>query len=181
MEQGSIRIDSFLIYEVFVPMEFQSLRTKRSVTVSLAFDPPVRARRAEYLGVHMWSGLIRGKTLADVVEAYRAETSEERAAIRDQQRERNGAYSPPFRCDLTPGARALETSTLQKSAFKMKHATSYPENWYLVVRADRTWAPLDIINQDFAVTVTLEADEPQLFALLQQRLTARQQQRLRTQ
>ncbi len=180
LEQGSIRIDSFLIYEIFVPMEFQSLRTKRSVTVSLAFDPPVRARRAEYLGVHMWSGLIRGKTLEEIVEAYRAETTEERAAIRNQQRERNGAFALPFRCDLTPGARALETSTLQKSIFEMTRATEYPENWYLVVRADRTWAPSDVVSQDFGVTVTLEADEPQLFALLQQRIRARQQQRLRT-
>ena len=180
LEQSAIRIDSFLVFEIPVPVAFQNAQGKKHITVSLAFDPPVRRRRAEYLGVQMWTGLIRGKSIDEVVEAYRAETSEERAAIGRNERDRQGAFKSPFKCSLEPGPQTLESSTLQKSTWTMtRNVNDYGENWYLVVRAERTWAPPNIVDQDFAVAVTLQADEPQLYNLIQQRVRARQQLRAR--
>ena len=61
--QSQVLIDSFHLYEVPVPEEFRRAAGKKRVVVSLAFDPPVRRRRAEYLGVEMSFALIRGKTV----------------------------------------------------------------------------------------------------------------------
>lgn len=180
MEQARIRIDSFLVYEIPVPTEFQQSNGRKDVSVSLAFDPPVRGRRAEYLGVQMWTALIRGKTLHEVVEAYRAETADERAAVQRNERDRQGAFGAPYKCDLKPGPRTLETSTLQKRTWQFRNSKChYGEHWYLVVRAERTWAPASITEQDFAIAVTLTANEPQLYALIRQRLQTKLRARAR--
>src|ERR1700677_1055809 len=44
--QGRIKIDSFCIYEVPSPLEFRQAPGTKQVIVALAFDPPVRRRRA---------------------------------------------------------------------------------------------------------------------------------------
>lgn len=178
--QARIRIDSFILYEVPVPEEFRrALGTKR-VVVSLAFDPPVRRRRAEYPGVEMSAALIRGKTREEIIEAYRAVTTEEREAARREDRRPQGAFKSPFRCQLDPGPTSLISSTLQRSEWTFqREAQDYGDPWYLVIRAERNWAPATITEQDFALAVTLEASEPRLYTLLQQRVRLRQEARAR--
>ena len=61
--QSSVPVDSFQLYEVPVPEEFRKAPGKKRVCISLAFDPPVRRRRAQYLGVEMSYALIRGKSV----------------------------------------------------------------------------------------------------------------------
>lgn len=58
--QGALKLDTFKIYAVPVPEMFRHAPGKKTVTVSLAFDPPVRRRRQDYLGVTMQTKLIRG-------------------------------------------------------------------------------------------------------------------------
>ena len=73
----------------------------------------------------------------------------------------------------------LESSTLQKSewTFQKKEQQDYGDSWFLLVRAKRTWAPADVTEQDFGVAVTLQANEPQLYNLVRQRVRVRLQQR----
>ncbi|MEW6737633.1 MAG: hypothetical protein AB1489_40510 [Acidobacteriota bacterium] len=63
--------DKLHIYRVPLPNTFYSLRGKRGITVSLAFDPPVRARRREYLARTMWFEVLQGLT-TDQVQEYRS-------------------------------------------------------------------------------------------------------------
>ena len=178
--QSSIPIDSFGVYEVPSPSEFRGARGKKRVIVTLAFDPPVRRRRADYLGVKMEYSLIRGKTVDEIVAAYRQLSQQERAAARDSADGIPGAFPAPFRCALDPGPRALQSSTLQRSEWTFsREMTDYGDSWYLVIRAQRTWAPESFTEQRFAVTVTLQADEPQLYNLVRQRIEIRLQQRAR--
>lgn len=44
---------------------------KRSITVSLVFNPPVRHIRIDYIGVKMSFRLIRDKAPDEVADAYR--------------------------------------------------------------------------------------------------------------
>jgi hypothetical protein len=150
------------------------------VIVTLAFDPPVRRLRAEYLGVKMEYALIRGKTVDEIVEAYRQLSQEERVAARQSPDGMQGAFQAPFKCGLDPGPRALQSSTLQRSEWTFSRENNdYGESWYLVIRAQRTWAPESFTEQRFAATVTLQADEPELYNLVQNRIRVRQQQRVR--
>jgi hypothetical protein len=178
--QSSLPVDSFNLFEVPAPEEFRRAPGKKRVVVSLAFDPPVRRRRAKYLGIEMSYTLIRGRSIDEIVEAYRALTSDEQAAIRRREITVPGAFDSPYRCDLQPGPQALGTSTLQRSEWTFHgERQDYGESWYLLVRAIRNWAPADVTSQDFGIAVCLEAEEPQLYSLVRQRVQVRLQQRAR--
>ena len=178
--QSSIPLDSFQLYEVPVPEEFRRAAGKKRVCVSLAFDPPVRRRRAQYLGVEMSYALIRGKPVDEIVDAYRALTAEEQAARRRPEITIPRAFQSPYRCDLRPRSQALKSSTLQRSEWKFqREQKDYGESWYLLVRAMRNWAPADVTSQDFGIAVCLEADESRLYSLVRQRVQVRLQQRTR--
>ena len=174
LTQGSLAIDSFVVYEVPVPLEFRQSPGAKTVIVTLAYDPPVRSRRAEYLGVRMDSALIRGRSLDEIVDAYRAVSTEEREAAKSGYYEIRGAFKQPYRCPLEPGPNTLRTSTLQRSEWTFqREGKDYGDSWYLVVRAQRNWAPETISDQRFAATVTLRADQPQLYNLVRNRVEIR--------
>jgi hypothetical protein len=57
--EDNLPIDRFAVYEVPIPTDFQTVKGVRHIKVSLAFDPPVRNSRKEYLGVKMGYHLVR--------------------------------------------------------------------------------------------------------------------------
>jgi hypothetical protein len=144
--------------------------------VALAFDPPVRRRRADYLGVAMSFDLIRGKKLSEVIDAYRAaETGEKPVkAISGSHRV---AFFPSTACrDEGFGRNA---STLQKGTFRFNRTNGdFGESYFLVVRAQRRWAPDTITHQDFAVAVNLRAQSDQLYHRVRERIELRNRQRV---
>lgn len=164
--QGALKLDHFRIYEIPTPTEFKKAAGEKRITVALAFDPPVRRRRQDYLGVRMDFMLIRGKTPAEISEAYSKVTDEE---------DPEGAFGSPFRVKIEPPqTKGSAKGTLQRGEFRFKREQKdYGETFHLVVRASRRWAPPEIEDQKFAVAVALEADEPQLYARLKARLRAR--------
>ena len=170
--EGSVRLDQYDIYEVPIPQEFMDAEGRKTITVSLAYDPPVRRRRQEYLGVHMNFELIRGKTVSEIVSAYRAIGPNDNA---------DEAIRAPYKLTWKPspqpraGGYMRKKSTLQKGVHVFTRPRDYGDTYYLVVRAERKWAPIEIENQDYAVAVTLKAEEPRLFNLVE----ARVQQRIR--
>ena len=118
--------------------------------------------------------------MEDIVEAYRQLTEEERKAATDAGESVQGAFKSPFKCDLKPGPQTLQSSALQQSRWSFSSSRpDYGDSYYLVVRADRRWAPDTFTHQDYAVSVTLQADEPQLYNLIRNRVRVRQQQRAR--
>jgi hypothetical protein len=178
--QSSMPLDTFAIYEVPSPADFRTANGSKRVIVTLAFDPPTRRRRADYLGVRMNYALIRGKSVDDIVEAYRQLSQDERSAALGNPDGIQGAFKSPYKCALEPGPQTLQASTLQRSEWTFsRENNNYGDSWYLVVRAERTWAPDSITEQRFAATVTLQADEPNLYNLIRNRIQLRQQQRTR--
>jgi hypothetical protein len=171
--QDRIAIDTLILYEIPIPDALRNAPGKKTIIVSLAFDPPVRRRRAEYLGVEMGINLFRGKTPDEIVAAYRSVT-------RDQREEAPGALRAPHQCDLLPKSRVVETSTLQRREWSFSRETrDYGETYYLMVQARRNWAPPEIVIQDFGVAVTITAVAPQLYNQIQQRVRARERVRRR--
>jgi hypothetical protein len=176
--QGSIQIDYFDVFAVPIPDVFRYARGMRKIIVSLAYDPPVRRRRLDYLGVEMDIFLIRGKTIDEIHEAFRklqpnedaeeAITGAARMSLEPKSSSRNGGYS-------------RKKSTLQRCECVLKRPdganVNYGNEYHLVVRCERKWAPSEIETQDFALAVTLCADNPDLYnqvALrIQQRVRAR--------
>ncbi len=67
----SVEEDHWHVYEMRVPLVFLAARGERGISVSLAFDPPVRSSRRSYLARTMWLEVMKGLTLAEV-NRYRA-------------------------------------------------------------------------------------------------------------
>lgn len=65
-----IEEDRLHIYRIVVPRTFIDARGRRGITVALAYDPPVRSSRREYLARTMTVEALHGLTLAEV-EEYR--------------------------------------------------------------------------------------------------------------
>ncbi len=66
-----IEEDKLHIYRVPVPDAFLTAQGKRGITIVLAYDPPVRSSRREYLARTMWVETLHGLTTQEV-EEYRS-------------------------------------------------------------------------------------------------------------
>lgn len=150
--EDSLPIDRFAVYEVPIPTDFQTERGTRHIKVSLAFDPPVRSSRKEYLGVKMGYHLIRGKSAEEVFDRFRRWEAEEK--------EENGGAAffanASAICKMAPLATMQEAGSLQVGTFVAKRdISSYGDRYYLVVRCEGKWAANLVLEQTFAVAVEL--------------------------
>lgn len=161
--QGELPFDMFHIYEVPIPDEIYNVDGQRRISVTLAFDPPVRHSRLDYLGTKMSFRLIRGKSVGEVEAAFKKRNQG------DQQVEGIG---PPYACPMDPKPTEREGGTLQKASITMKRdPANYGGMYFLVVRCQREWA-LDVHTpQRYAVVVTIEHQaQVNLYARIQARL-----------
>ena len=113
---SEVEEDHWHTYSVPVPPAFRSGSGSRGIVLSLAFDPPVRSSRREYLSRTMWIEATKGLTLAEL-EAYRARHA--------------GPGKPPSSppssvLALRPPRTELQWSTLQVCRKTWKRAPSIP-------------------------------------------------------
>lgn len=148
--ESNLDLDSFHIYELPIPEEFIANAGTRRITVTLAFDPPVRHSRFDYLGVKMSFRLIRGKSVEEIAEAFRKRSSEEETVDR--------LTSTTYDCHMEPTPTAREGGTLQRATFTMKRnpSTDFGDTYHVVVRCERKWAREEHSPQRYAVVVVEE-------------------------
>lgn len=148
---GSLPVDTVKIHPFPVPDEFRSgARRDRIMSVSLAFDPPVRRQRREYL-----AGTMK-------FEVYRDIDPDDLAAI--LQRQDPDDPSDPIKdrrkLNFQPGVNTFTHSTLQLRSWVGKQ--SFPNDsdmfYIAVTHRAQTWARNDpeYRNQDYALAVTLQ-------------------------
>lgn len=162
--ESSLEHDNFHIYEVPIPELFVSTKGDRSISVSLAYDPPVRHSRIDYLGTKMSFRLIRGKSVNEVADAFRKMAKDDDPV--------DALGSTKYDCKMEPKARVREAGTLQKATFTMKcNPADYGDTYFLVVRCENKWAPLVESPQRYALVVQLEhTTEVDLHAQVQARI-----------
>ena len=113
MPLASAHLDNFAVYQVPIPDLFQT-GGRRTIRVTLAYDPPVRHTRADYIGVGMNFRLVRGCDPAFIFEHFRRRTRDE-----GRRPDLDGRYN----CALEPGPRYRERGTLQTAAVTFSRAT----------------------------------------------------------
>ncbi len=165
--ESEITANHFHIYRIPVPSEMRDAPGRKSMTVSLAFDPPVRRRRSEYLGVEMQFLVVRGKSLDEVTDAYRRLRPEE---------DGESAFRSPYKISFEPSPMPhgsnmrIKKGNLQKGTWTFSRSlASYGSDYWLIVRAHRKWAPTTWI-QSYAVAVTLAADDDRLYSVVRERV-----------
>lgn len=66
LAEDELSEDHWHLYSIRVPPAFLEGRGKRGLVVSLAFDPPVRASRRDYLSRTMWVEVLKGLTASEI-------------------------------------------------------------------------------------------------------------------
>ena len=160
--EDDLPLDHFAVYQIPVPEPFQS-GGRRTIRVTLAFDPPVRHTRADYAGINMSFRLVRGCNPALIFEHFRRRTNTEG---------RRPDLDARFNCGLEPGPRERERGSLQSASVTYSQGTAnYGDNYHLIVRCEGGWASSFEARQRFAVVVELSHQaEIQLYARLRARL-----------
>lgn len=163
--EDSLGMDQFAIYQVPIPGDFQGNGARR-IHVSLAFDPPVKRTRAEYIGTRMNYRLIRGCPSNQVFEHFRSHTGAD-----TEPAEIAGRYN----CKLEPGPKRRDRNTIQTSSVKFTQDTAqYGNEYFLVVRCVGGWASDQEVLQRYAIVVELEHEaQVELYARMQQRARVR--------
>lgn len=167
--QSQLDLDKFHIYELPIPDEFLQERGTRSITVTLAYDPPVRHTRFDYLGVKMSYRLIRGKTADEVAAAFESRSSDEDPVD-------SITSSSSFCCNMKPSSTQREGGTLQRGTFTMrqKPRSDYGDTYYLVVRCEKKWAREEHAPQRYSVVVVMQhSAQINLYNTIRERLVAR--------
>lgn len=144
--EDELEVDHFAVYQIPVPELFQTEEGRRTIRVSLAYDPPVRHTRLDYSGLSMSYRLIRGCDPDLLFEHYRQRTKAEGPFPEMEKR---------FDCKLVPSSTIREKSSLQTSSVSFsRNIRGYGDTYYLVVRCQGGWAG-DAGRQAFAVTVEI--------------------------
>ena len=146
--EATLEIDQFAVYRVPIPSEFCT-GGDRIIRVSLAYDPPVRRTRQDYLGTRMDFRLLRGCDESEVFEHFRERDKELEGAA--------PAVENKFKCKLAPGSDERANNTLQTASITFKRDTEeYGDMYHLIVRCLAGWAVDQVLDQRFAVVVELE-------------------------
>jgi hypothetical protein len=175
---GEMDVDTVVIHPIPVPERFaQGRRASRIIQVALAFDPPVRRRRREYLAGSMQLDLYRAIDIDDLVDIVsRQDPADPSPPIKDRRRVSN----------LKPGVDSFRSSTLHLRTWVARQLDLNDGETYLlaVTHRTQTWARnTDYQRQRYALAVTV-ADEARtdidLFALITERIEVPARARVRT-
>lgn len=169
-----INHDNFHVYAVPIPDDFLSGRDARTIEVTLAYDPPVRHSRFDYLGAKMAFRLIKGKTLEQVTNAFRRQPSD---AVHT-----DGLTSPRWNCKMKPAPTLREGGTLQKAVFPMQRrwVHRYGNTYHLIVRCEKKWARPEHAPQRYAIVVVLRQEGAvNIYQQIRQRIRAEARARIR--
>lgn len=160
--EDSLQIDHFAIYRIPIPEPFKSGNGRRSLKVTLAYDPPIRHTRSDYTGTSMSFRLLRGCPEEVVVDHFR-----KRAQAEGKGPELAGRYN----CNPEPGPNTREKGTVQTATVTFhRELQRYGDMYHLVVRCEQGWFG-DVGNQAFAVVVEMAQEaEVRLYERLRARV-----------
>ena len=159
--EDEVPIRTFHVYSLVVPERFLEERGKRSISVSLAYDPPTRLSRQDYISTAMWLEVFGGLTTDQVVE-YRSKYV--------------GDGKPPkvperLKLRFEPGGQTIRMSTVQKRTWNSKQGTIFSNRrdqngdaslHVFVGCMPRFPNPFAEEAQRYALVVTLEHDSQQI-------------------
>lgn len=170
--EDEIELDRLHLYEIEIPNEFVSGSGRRLVRVTLAYDPPTRGTRKDYLANTMWFRIYRGLNADGIRNAV--------------SRGRAGSEPTiPRSCVVRarPPYTSLEWSTVQCAVFEgqshrpFSHRTdpSAPVIWHLLVGCNSRFASNEPRDQRYAIAVSLEHSNAgiRLYQVVRQRVEQR--------
>lgn len=165
-----IPVGKFHIYEIpQLPEEFFDIEGTRTLSVTLAFDPPTRPTRGDsYLGVTMEFNLFKGIDKESIVNAYVDASKTDKPGEFAEISIQNLKKKHPRRSitiDLSPGSNLRKKGTVQRGQIELKSGAKKYNNlpMTLVVSCNRKWAnPDEIELQRYGLVVSITHSDPQV-------------------
>jgi hypothetical protein len=162
--EGEITIDDVHLYAVPVPFTFYRPGGSRRIAVALAYDPPVRVTRLDYLANHMEIHAYRGASLQQVRDAYTRQQK-----IEDEE----PVELKRFRLDLQPSSKRRGKGAHQfgDKTFHKRLGRTKDDQIIIAVKNINRWDASGA-QQAYALAVVLERDRDHapLYAELRARL-----------
>ncbi len=152
-----VKYRTFHVYSLVVPEVFIQEPGRRSISVALAYDPPTRLSRRDYIATAMWLEVYGGLTTEQVVE-YRSKYE--------------GDGEPPKvpdgnKLNFSPAGQTIRMSTVQKRSWSSNRGTVFlnrPDadgeaSLHVFLGCQPRFPnPLGEDSQRYALVVTLEHD-----------------------
>lgn len=176
--EGKMLTNSYTVLEIPIPTEFATGDSHREFSVALAFDPPTRRSRRDYIAGKMKFDFHQKLTFREIAAIY-AEQPSVAAAAADPTVIR---HDKPKGVDLRPATRDTTAGTIIHRSFVKRNGGWNPDDagYYLVITHEHSqWSPTQkksYPQQEFALAVRIrDFDRPDvdLYALAQARLQAR--------
>ncbi|QWF23666.1 S8 family peptidase [Nocardioides sp. LMS-CY] len=169
LSQHTIRVNQAHFYRVAIPSSFRVAGGRIDLSVALAFDPPVRVTRLDYLASKMSFQAFHGPSLEEVRLAYVKAATEE-------DLEDDVALTPSGlrgRLDLQPAdtERSRGANQLGRYVRHQKVADDRPDELVIAVRNQNRW-DVDNAEQRYSLAVMLQRDtgHPSIYAELRAEL-----------
>jgi len=185
--EDELAVDDLQVYRVPIPESFVQHKGIRGLAISLAYDPPVRASRKEYLARTFWFEVLKTGDI-DEIKRYlaKAPARDESASGSEEDDDgegESGALPNALKVALKPAAGAVEWSTLQvrRKTWAVKPNT-LPKDLYVCVKCQRRFNTSDgDAAQGYALAVRLwhGAVDCNVYDVLKQTVRARQRARAR--
>lgn len=147
--EDAVRPDAFHVYRLPMTECFTDVPGPRALTVAVAFDPPVRHRRFDYLAFEMDFLVVRGIDLVDLFELSAA-------GIADPEGGTLGNYEVKMRPTRT--TRSKGTLQVGSVSWSNRLQEKFHDDWYIVVRSFNKWMGAEATPQNYALTATLSVD-----------------------
>ena len=188
--EASIPMDGVHVYDLPIPSSFYQSGGRRYLDVALAFDPPARSQRLDYLGNKIEFYVVRNIEIDELVDVFAKfsdqdlEDDEEPPNIDGAGNDHPGApdadaiddegdTTPPRQPGISEalGSRLikLDTTLSERSrSANQRGSVMFSQRWndsaagktYIVVRSVNRWCDNSLI-QPYALTVSLRRDAEQ--------------------
>lgn len=166
MAEESIGNNAHQFFELPLPESYlRSQRSLREVRITLAYTPPVRTTRLDYIATKISYKLVKGTSLTDIEQRFNHDTQQETESMEEYGRGR------------TVTAEIRSKGTVQSSVWKFKQGNP-KQKWFVVVtRQDKDWGSLSLCldQEPYALAVTVadqDNQQAQLYNQIQLRIQA---------
>lgn len=170
--EDTVGYRTFHVYSLVVPDDFVHEPGRRSISVTLAYDPPTRLSRRDYIAAAMWLDIFGGLTTQQVVEfRSKYEGDEEPPTVPQRNR-----------LNFRPSGRTIRMSTVQKRTWSSNQGTMFlnrtdssgDSTLHIFVGCQQRFTnPTGENAQRYALVVTLEHDSQNIDVYQQVRARVR--------
>ncbi len=187
MAEDEIAEDNIHVYQLALPDEFFAGRRRRFIRVTLAYDPPIRGTRLDYMARTMSTKLVRGLSAERIIELLGADLSREYS----QGDTRPRLSEEHSQGESRPTETLLEWSTVQSRVFTGEKESVFDRQceagatWHVVVEAHKRFdMPDEQPEQRYALVLSLEDEQNtdvdvQLYEAVRQNLEVEVRERIR--